>query len=40
MIRRHYAVAKAIEEIFEAAYWFVRSKKGEELRAKYGDVNF
>ena len=38
--KTHYAVAKVIEEICEAAYWFVRSKNGEELRTKYRDVNF
>ncbi len=38
--KTQYAVAKAIEEICEAAYWFLKSKNGEELRTKYGDVNF
>lgn len=38
--KTHHAVAKVIEEICEAAYWFSKNPNAEDVRNKYPSVNF
>lgn len=38
--KTNHAVAKVMEEICEAAYWFAKSEHSEPIRKKYPEVNF
>jgi uncharacterized protein with HEPN domain len=38
--KTNHAVAKVVEEVCEAAYWFAKSERAEPIRNKYPDVNF
>jgi uncharacterized protein with HEPN domain len=38
--KTHHAVAKVVEELCEAAYWFVKSPSGASIVAKYPNINF
>lgn len=35
-----YAVVRAMEELCESAYWFVKNPNGEEIRKRYPNVDF
>jgi uncharacterized protein with HEPN domain len=38
--KTNHAVAKVVEELCEAAYWFAKSESGRAVREKYPDVSF
>lgn len=35
-----YAVVRALEELCESAYWFVKNANGEQIRKRHSNVDF